>query len=197
MINKDDILNVYRYGSRVYGTATNESDHDLIIVKKGAEGIIEGIESGILNLTIYDELSFQEAINNHEISVLECLFLPKNCIITEKKKFDFELDITKLRNSISQKSSNSWVKTKKKLTVEKDYNPYIAKKSLFHSFRILKYGIQIAKYGRIFDYTEANYLWEEINSFETNDWEFFKTKYQPVYNELKSQFKLEAPKKEN
>ncbi|MNR15785.1 hypothetical protein D3C85_1323410 [compost metagenome] len=81
--------------------------------------------------------------------------------------------------------------------MEKDYNPYIAKKSLFHSFRILKYGIQIAKYGRIFDYTEANYLWEEINSFETNDWEFFKTKYQPVYNELKSQFKLEAPKKEN
>ncbi len=37
-------------------------------------------------------------------------------------------------------------------------------------FRISMYGIQIAKYGKIVNYGEANSLWEEIKSIESSEW---------------------------
>jgi hypothetical protein len=86
------------------------------------------------------------------------------------------------------------IQGKKKLTVEKDYSPYIAKKSLFHSLRILIEGIQIAKYQKIIDYSQANYLWEEIVNNKVNDWSYYKEKYQPLYNKLNSEFRIYAPK---
>ena len=33
---EEDVLAIFPYGSRVYGTATESSDHDYIIVTKGA-----------------------------------------------------------------------------------------------------------------------------------------------------------------
>jgi hypothetical protein len=58
------------------------------------------------------------------------------------------------------KAGNSFAKAGKKLDVEKEH--YKGKKSLFHSLRILMFGIQIAKAGRITNYGEANDLWKEI-----------------------------------
>lgn len=195
IFHDDNTLNIYRYGSRVYGTASDNSDHDFIVVQYGNEGSKQEIKTEIFNMTVYDEVAFQKDIDDHEISALECLFLPRELIALENRRFSFELNIEKLRHSISSKSSNSWVKAKKKFVVEQDFNPYIAKKSLFHSLRILMFGTQLAEHGKIIDYSEANYFWEEIKDIETNDWEFYKEKYQPVYNSLRTKFKLLAPKK--
>jgi hypothetical protein len=194
-LNNEDILNIYMYGSRVYETNSDNSDYDYIVVKKGNNDLITQINNENSNITIYDEKSFQNSINEHEISVLECLFLPEKYILRQEKIFNFELNLLKLRESISKKSSNSWVKCKKKLTIPEDYNEYIGKKSLFHSLRILSFGIQIAKYGKIIDYKEANNYWYEIINNQSKDWEHYKEKYQQTFNKLKSEFKMVAPKR--
>ncbi len=81
---------------------------------------------------------------------------------------------------------------KKKLTVEKDYDLNLGRKSLFHSFRIIDYGIQIATHNKIVDYSSCNALFEEImNCYTWN--EMFDT-YKQRYNTLCSEFRIVAPK---
>ena len=85
-------------------------------------------------------------------------------------------------------------KHEKKLEVEKNFNPLVAKKNLFHVLKILLFGKQIAKYGKIIDYKEANNYFYDIMNIESNDWLVFKNKYQPIANELKTEFRKYAPK---
>jgi len=186
------IRNVYAYGSHVYGTAGPSSDIDYIIVKEGEIGIEDTLSLDGIDMTIYDCKRFQQRVDDHEISVLECLCLPKEHILQKEMDFSWTLDLGKLRESLSAKASNSFVKAKKKFEVEQQ--PYIAKKSLWHSLRILKFGIQIAMNGRITDFTEANDLWKEMLGNPSTSWEDYKAKYQTLYNNLKTQFRLVAPK---
>lgn len=192
----DIILNVYPYGSKVYDCNKKlDSDEDVIVVVDDPGFYKQtGNPDLKVDITYCGADIFQKMLNDHDISALECYFLPEEKIIKNTIVFNFNLNLSKLRESISKISSNSFVKCKKKFTVKEDYNPYIAKKSLFHSLRIIMFGIQIAKYGKIVDYQEANYLWNEIVENENNDWEYYKEKYQPVYNKLKTEFRALAQK---
>jgi hypothetical protein len=87
------------------------------------------------------------------------------------------------------------VKSKKKFIVEKDYSPYIGKKSAWHSIRILDFGYQIAKYGKINDYQSVNNLLKSI--MKLNSWEEIDENFKTVYNETASRFKEVAPKEIN
>lgn len=184
------VINIYKFGSRVYGTHNSESDYDFITIVN--EPIETDIMSYDFNIHVYGIEKFQQYVNEHRIHALESIFLPNNQKF-EQHTFDFTLDLRKLRSEISSKSSNSWVKCKKKLEVEQN-SQYIGLKSLFHSLRIVMFGIQIAKFGSIVDYSEANHIWEEIISSGHTDWEYFKVKYQPVYNNMLTEFRKLAPK---
>lgn len=193
--NKSEPLNIYMYGSTVYGTLWNPllSDKDLIVILKD-EPRLEKIWVNDFDIQFYSVDSFQKMIDDHEISALECLFLPEHLIVKQRIKFDFELDLVKLRHSISRKSSNSWVKAKKKLLVEKDYDPYIAKKSLFHSLRIIEFGTQIALHKRIADYTSCNIFFEDIIGMDNIEWAALSEKYKPIKNRMMTEFRRLAPK---
>lgn len=186
------IRNVYAYGSRVYGIASETADHDYIIVEDGELGREDTLSNDGVDATVYDCKRFRQRIEDHEVSVLECLCLPEEHILKKDLEFSWQLDRSKLRESLSAKASNSFVKAKKKFEVE--HQPYIAKKSLWHSLRILKFGIQIAVNGRITDFAEANGLWKEIAANPSVVWEDYKQEYQMLYNNLKTQFRLVAPK---
>lgn len=186
------IRNVYTHGSRVFGTASSSSDHDYIIVTDGEIGKEDTLTGNGVDATVYDCKRFRQRIEDHEVSVLECLFLPTEHILKKELEFSWQLDRSKLRESLSAKASNSFVKAKKKFEVEQQ--PYIAKKSLWHSLRILKFGIQIAVHGRITDFAEANGLWKAITDNPSVVWEDYKQEYQTLYNNLKTQFRLVAPK---
>ena len=82
------------------------------------------------------------------------------------------------------------MKCKKKLEIEDSYNPKVAKKSLWHSLRIIDFGIQIISFGKIEDYSSVNYLYSEIVESNQNKWDYFKKKYKPLYNSLKTKFRL-------
>lgn len=184
-----DVLNIYTYGSRVYGNINLYSDNDYIIVTDSIEIPKKEFHLPLTDITAYTSEEFKKQIDNHNISVLECLFLDKN-LKYESIKFDFVLDLTRLRESISSITSNSWVKCNKKLTIENEIR--IGLKSLFHVFRIYNFGIQIAKYNKITDYSICNNLYKEIMNSdpENQNWDFIKNKYQKDRNALASEFKL-------
>jgi len=189
-MSQERILNIYLYGSHVYGVADEESDVDYIfVVDKQREKECQ-LFAGKYNVTSYPVEYFQHKINEHSVSALECFFLPPGNRI-ELHRFNFELDLEKLRRSFSAKSSNSWVKAKKKIDVHQEYR--LGRKSLFHSLRIIEFGIQIAERGRIYDYGRINHSWETIQQQGFTQWQKYKDYWQPVYNKLRSKFRVAAP----
>jgi len=183
----------FQYGSTVYGTATDKSDIDFIAIhpNKAKHKFYNGeeIQHQNLNMHFYWEDEFQKQLDAHKIQFLECFFFKGNKV---PDHFKFKLNLSKLRESISEKANHSFVKAKKKLEVEKDY--MIGWKSLFHSLRILDFGTQIATTGAIQDFSSANHFWTEILGACRYDWAYFKEKYQPIHNEMSSKFRLAAPK---
>lgn len=128
-----------------------------------------------------------------DISILECIFAP-NSFKKETVNFDFVYNESTLRTFISTITSNSWVKSKKKITVMGDYDLDIGLKSLFHSIRILDYGIQIARYKSINTWDSFNYVLEDIyklsNDYHYEElWEAINTKYRPLFLELRKEFR--------
>jgi predicted nucleotidyltransferase len=198
-LKESNVIAMFPYGSRVYGTNSFYSDYDFIAIISGTE-TQDSLQSSChnYNLSIYSEESFKDQINRHKIAALECIFLPEDLCLKRQSNFDFKfsfkLNKSILIESISEKSSHSWVKAKKKFEVEKDRDIYIAKKSLFHSLRIIDFGMQIAKHNKIIDYTSAHYLWSEIYEDKEENWQHYKNKWQPKYNAMMSLFRMQAPK---
>lgn len=184
-IDTSKIFKVYRFGSRVYGTESPSSDYDYVIVgydfPTGKE-----IRQGIYNVHLYDVKDFQHNLSEHKITALECYF-------QDPKGFEFELDKSKLRKEVSRVSSNSWVKAKKKMTLAEE-DTFVGLKSLFHSFRILDFGIQIAEHGKIIDYRSMNWLWDEIIQSGQFSWEYYNKKYKAAHNIKNTTFRKVAPK---
>lgn len=183
----EPIIKVYNYGSSVYGTENENSDKDYIIVVEGDEEFdynIDGVTN--TNIIVYSKAKFIKLIEEHHISAMECIFQNDDDPFQEY----FKLDHTKLRKAISSVASNSYGKCKKKL---RDGEVYIAKKSLFHSLRILMYGQQIALFGKIIHYPCANYFYNWIMEMESTDWKDYQDRFQPNYNTHKTMFKHFAP----
>ena len=195
-LKDEQVLNVYPYGSKVYQTANQNSDDDFIIVCQ--DGIVDrdSLSSSWrnLNATIYSYSSFCEKVDLHKISALECISLHNDKLLKFSKDIPFKLNKSVLRESISEKASHSWVKAKKKFEVFQDRNVYIAKKSLFHSLRIIDFGIQFATQGKINDFTSCNSMWNDIYTDQNEEWHYYKEKYQKLFNEQMTQFRKLAPK---
>jgi len=187
-LDKDKIINIYRYGSQVYGTNTSNSDEDFIIIYNQKDFKIDTISNnnGSINATLYSLAGFKNDIYYQHISVLECLWLPNQFKIESiPMRSYYKLDLINLRKSISSVASNSWVKCKKKMW---QGDILLGQKSLFHALRIFDFGIQIAKYGRIVDYKRdfKNFLFK-IKQY--NNWQELKDMFQPEFNKLHSEFK--------
>lgn len=80
LINNPNNLNVYRFGSVVYGTNTKDSDEDFIVVTK------EKLISNNINVHYYTIIEFQTLLDNHDIQMLECFYLPYNSKFILKKR---------------------------------------------------------------------------------------------------------------
>ena len=202
------------YGSAVYGTYnSNVSDKDYICIvyNSFADKIKEDnqaqytFEDGTIHqMTLYTEDEFFDRLENNEIDVLECVcsnydavrkilsaYTPNfNIRSDDYIPFAYSVYPKKIRDNFSKTASNSWVKCKKKLTVDKDFAPRVGKKSLWHALRLIDFGTQILCFGWIINFSSMNFLYDEIVNNECNDWEFYKNKYQSFYNALKSNFRI-------
>lgn len=188
------VIAIYKYGSRIYGTLHKDSDYDYNIVMDNPP--IPDWVHNMININYYSPRQFQEAIENHEIWAIECI--STGPILAPGPQYDWHLvlDLSKLRVSISKGSDNAFHKGKQKLVKPFDHQDgelMRGKKSLFHAFRILKYGIQIVRNNKVVDFGEANDIFNEImkiNSDKWSDYEYLKKRY----NTLASEFRQLAPK---
>ena len=186
-IHPSRVFNVYLFGSRIYGNYNSSSDYDFIVVANNSVEAIE-IKNGLFNIHVYTPDKFKADLEWHRINNLECIFAPDWAKLKETIKYDFKLNLPKLRHATSHVSSRSWVKAKKKLEQD-DY--HIGVKSLFHSLRIPMFGTQVATSGRITDFSCANFIWNKIKSKRWT-WEELDTEFRELRNEILTDFRKVA-----
>lgn len=153
----------FLYGSSIYGTSTEDSDIDYIIVAhENVWPHINEYHPGyeMCDVTLMTPADFEKRLEDHQISALECAFLDTT--------FNMPIDKVKLRRSISQACELAWVKARKKLDkVSPDYAPHIGRKSAWHALRIADFGLQILEHGRILNYASMNHLYQTLLDCET------------------------------
>jgi len=192
MIEDENNLNIYIFGSQLYGTANEKSDTDLIVIQKEFKEIDD------VNVHCYTFDMFWTACENGEIACLEVLFAQKALKETVKISKGIKLNRESFRRNNSMLSSNSWVKGKKKLIVLGDYDLDIGLKSIFHSLRILDYCIQIGEQNKIYDFTRDSYILEDLYKLSESYkyqalWDAIDSKYRGEFNKRKSLFKTLFP----
>jgi len=185
-----EVLNIYHYGSHVYGTNTPESDHDFIIVMKA--GILDSggfkdnaisNEDESIQGVVYSRGGFQDAINNYEIGALECLFLHEDQILQAKWPYKLTKLVHKdMAKKIISRASNQWHIAKYQYT---DGEIGRAKKGIWHAMRILIFGIQLKENSVILDYGAAN----DIKKVIDNDKDFNPKKYLDFFNSMRERLK--------
>lgn len=199
-IHPSRVFCVYIFGSQVYGTSNRDSDWDVIMVANNSVESTE-LRKGLFNIHVYTPNKFKADLDWHRINNLECIFAPDWAKLKESIKWEFKLDLAKLRHATSHVSSNSWVKCKKKLTIADEY--YTGIKSLFHSIRIPMFATQVATSGRITDFSCANFIWDKL-IFKSEPmymrdrmkwtWDDLDTEFRPILNEVMTDFRKVAGK---
>jgi predicted nucleotidyltransferase len=205
-IEEKHILGIYKWGSYLWGSQNDNSDLDYCIIISDKSSIwkfhnVQYIqkESKDIDLHIISESYYKSLVNDCEEMSLS-LYFQENPIL----KYDYEttLNLQKLRKSFSTKANNSYVKSKKKLTVEdkNEENYNLAIKSMFHSIRIIDFGIEVAlrikgeKTNKI-DFTDIGYSLNHIKSiFKNKDWSEVHKIMKPEFNSFSTVFKKLAPK---
>lgn len=206
---KNEILAIIPYGSQVYKNKQSE-DYDFMVIVESpfAEKTIHNRSD--IDITIVDKHTFLDQCEQNYVRALELLFTPDS-VYNYYAKPEFKSEMFCLRKSIlnpsfmrtqfSQKTSNSYVKAKKKIILNDDYDYMVSLKSLWHSIRILDFGKQLLEKGNI-DFSSMNALYKEIESdyqklhYEDKNemWNKIHEKYKPIFNEKHSELKKLCPK---
>ncbi len=190
-ITSDKILGVCEFGSATYGTQTEKSDYDFVAIVDMDDGYIQ-FESPDVDIHIMSKHHYLSKLESHDIMALEVHFNPNPL---KKYEADFTINKVKLRHKISAVVSNSWVKAKKKVNLENE-DTWTGYKSLFHSMRILDFGIQMAAHGRIADFKSSTHVWEEIleKVGKGVDFDEVMEYFKPKHNNKSTFFRELAPK---
>ena len=194
-------INLYEWGSRVYQTSTDSSDWDYIaIVPDDFPKEPDQYEFGNHTYNIEHESEWVKKLQKNSVEVLECLSLSPKFIIKKRKTYPFTFNPDGAHAAISERASIAWVKGKKKLTIEKDFDWRGGKKSIWHSLRLYMFGAQCAQYGSIVDFTEANSYYDDIvgtkhGNTGQEEWEYLKKSYHDLNNYWHSKMKLEFAKR--
>lgn len=184
----------YLIGSHKYGTATENSDYDYIYIVDEIPSTGPSVKDHYnRDVQLMTQESFDFGLENHDVQILEAVYL------NDQVPKSFRINPGKLRTSFSTVSNHSWVKGKKKLTVFSDYEKDIGLKSIFHSIRILDFGIQLIVDNDIVDPTRYSWLMENLRElgekYEREElWNVIESKYKALFKDLRSKFKGLAPK---
>lgn len=190
MISKEDIIelsnihplrvkNIYTFGSRLHGTNNLDSDYDYFLVAStlNEHKEIKATNKNNLKLNIHVITldKFKSDLNQYKMSRIESIMAPIDFIIMEKEPIAFSFKKDKIKKSIKYQSYESWSIAKSRINNEDD--SYRAKKSAFHSLRMLDYGIQILEFNKIVDFGSMNHIYEKIKSPKIKNWDDIKKEF--------------------
>ena len=180
-IPKQKIWNIYLYGSRIYGTYEEGSDYDVLVVASSLDRHRE-IKEDKYNIHIHTPDKFNDDLWKYRMVNMECIYAPSFAKLQERMDFSkFTPDKNKLKKYVLTQSHDSWMKGKMKL---REGDIVRGTKSIFHSLRMLLFGLQILEHGEIIDFSEANYYWQEVSEGDHCEWEYFKDKFLPRKRDL-------------
>jgi hypothetical protein len=190
-----NISNIYQFGSFLHNCQHEKSDKDFIVVLNEKEEYFDGskeIEINHFNFNVYHIDFFQFLIREQFPDALQCLWIPKKFVILENVKFEYHLDVIKLKNQFICESSLNWNKASKIFPSNKKSGL----KNIIHCFRKIFFGFQILKNEKIVDYEEGNQIFREIFKqdnhsleFESENWKFYESKYKDNFRDLIHQMK--------
>ncbi len=181
------VKNIYMFGSRIYGTAREDSDYDFILVGS-AQIARDEKKSKRLNVHIHTTDVFKEDLYKHDIHNLECFYAPDSAILQLKEPFsDFKIVPNRLKKSVLAESYSSWNKARMSI---RDGNSYRGVKSLWHSLRMLMFAQDILENGRITHWDIANPIWNELKDCDEYEWSYYKEKYFQLKVQLEERLKI-------
>lgn len=150
---------VLPFGSRVYGTSSDLSDWDYVVIANTPDTNKE-IKFSNLNLHIMTYEQFSLHLREHRSFAVECFFSPTQLRLLELVRFSWTPNRDSLIHQFTHISNISWNSFEKKL--DEDY--YKAIKDIFHSIRVPLFGVQILTTGKIENFSESNYILERLKS---------------------------------
>lgn len=162
------------YGSRVYGTARLDSDWDIYCIVESELSIEIDMHNNDtkIDLTIRSIDMFEKDIRTGQPLSVEVLLTPREFVLIQDEKFN---ELTKtinlrspemrkaIRHGFSERASWAEVRARKKLI---DGDVLCALKSLYHSYRIFGFGIQIGLHNTINDWSWGKEYLDELLSLD-------------------------------
>jgi predicted nucleotidyltransferase len=155
-LKKEEVLNVYVIGSRLWGTASYNSDWDFIIVHSKWKGK-SSVHNGEIDATVYDTEEFVQKLKEHSLLEVLCVWLPRPFVWKEvlDPTKHFDLDLASLRSSVFEETERDWRMAQKYMEKK---NVDRGKKTVVHALRLILLSIQIATNGHITNFQEAHNL---------------------------------------
>lgn len=182
------ISGAYLFGSRVYGSATEQSDWDYVLVGKGLK--YREVTSDNINIHVMSDHLLRANVEDYDMRALECILAPKEAIIYERKPTKFKVkDKSKFTEKILFQVDKNWRVAKKKFN---EGDVYGGKKRVYHAIRIYHFAIQLAKKGKITQWNAATKIKNDIMQDSHSDWDYFRLKYEAEKNQLKKRFLKEV-----
>lgn len=200
----DNILNIYQWGSRVYGTATPQSDYDFVFVLKDIgpprpphlkENLFDiendtfvVLEDELVNATLIPLADWRLLLAEHRHEALECHFSPPWARWLERYPVPWCLDSGVLRRTVSWEAR---ARLRTALNKLKAGDTYRGKKEIVHQLRYRMFALQILRTGRITDYACANEVYGEILADESTDFQHYREVGEQRADQLKQQLREE------
>lgn len=185
---EEEVIAIFPYGSRVYLTHNEYSDHDFVIVAKPAvlnSGAFRNNavsnEDYTIQGTLYSRAGFTDAINNYDMPAMECLSLSPDQVLLKKWPFKIQKwDAKEMVKKVIEKASASRHIADQQ--AKSDYRDR-AQKGMFHALRILTFGSQLKEHQKIVDFSACNELYREIMAIDED--EFDTRSYYGLFDQLK------------
>lgn len=142
-------------GSRVYGTYTEDSDYDYVLILKEESAKNQLIRQAKINVTVQSLGHFRDAISSGNVFAYEVFFCPKEHVLKDSGLTIPQIrgpERTRIIESAVEKATNDFQKASRIL------NP----KRVYHAFRVLNFAQQLVDFGVIRDFTQAQIIYEIV-----------------------------------
>lgn len=181
-----NIRNVYRYGSVIYGTANANSDEDYIVVLDHYNKPYENFLKDNVNIQIYTATEFSKKLYRNEFPFIETLFYKDEFILQKEINILPPLINSAIKDSALKQAFEDFDRAKKNIiSLQKD--KYFVRKNLFHAFRKLKFALILIENGNISDFTAANNYYNMIFDAKFESAEDIDRLFSIAFNDLVNQ----------